>query len=65
MSAVNDSLSAEERAAALESARWLVDAVVGELSPSSVLLMARLLVLEHPEVRAPRTLFATPRQRQR
>lgn len=61
MSAVNDSLSAEECADALEAARWLVDAVVGELSPSSVLLMARLLVLDHPEVRAPRTLFAAPR----
>lgn len=56
------SLSGEERAAALEAARWLVDAVVGELSPSSVLLMARLLVLEHPEVRAPRMLIATPRE---
>lgn len=55
------SLSGEERAAALEAARWLVDAVVCELSPSSVLLMARLLVLEHPEVRESRVLYATPR----
>lgn len=62
MSAAQDPLSGEERAAALEAARWLVDAVVGELSPSSVLLMARLLVLEHPEVRAPRVLYATPRE---
>ena len=61
MNATNGPLSGEERAAALEAARWLVDAVVGELSPSSVLLMARLLVLEHPEVREPRVLFATPR----